>query len=74
MIRQLITIAVPLLAPVVLYLLYSWHVHRKGGEGGNGYSVVCLLILGDFLLQLFLAKTPSENLLEIVVMFPPPPK
>ena len=32
MIRQLITITVPLLAPVVLYLLYSWHVQRKGGE------------------------------------------
>lgn len=32
MIRQLITIAVPLLAPAVLYLLYSWHVQRKGGE------------------------------------------
>ena len=32
MIRQLITIAVPLLAPVALYLLYSWHLRRKGGD------------------------------------------
>ena len=31
MIRQLITIAVPLLAPIVLYLLYNWHLRRKGG-------------------------------------------
>ena len=30
MIRQLITIAVPLLAPVALYFLYSWHIKRKG--------------------------------------------
>ncbi len=32
MLRQLITIAVPLLAPVGLYLLYNWHLQRKGGE------------------------------------------
>tara|TARA_B100000676_G_C17988199_1_gene793264 strand:- start:540 stop:821 length:282 start_codon:yes stop_codon:yes gene_type:complete len=32
MIRQLITIAVPLLAPVALYLLYTWHLRRKGGD------------------------------------------
>lgn len=35
MIRQLITIAVPLLAPVALYLLYSWHLRRKGGEASE---------------------------------------
>ena len=29
MIRQLITIAVPLLAPVGLYLIYAWHTRRK---------------------------------------------
>ena len=35
MIRYLITIAVPLLAPMALYLLYSWHLQRKGGEAGD---------------------------------------
>ena len=35
MIRHLITIAIPLLAPVALYLLYSWHLQRKGGQTGD---------------------------------------
>ena len=35
MIRHLITIAIPLLAPVALYLLYSWHLQRKGGKTGD---------------------------------------
>ena len=35
MIRHLITIAVPLLAPVALYLLYSWHLQQKGGQTGD---------------------------------------
>ena len=39
MIRYLITIAVPLLAPMALYLLYSWHLQRKGGEAGDDGGV-----------------------------------
>jgi hypothetical protein len=33
MIRKLITVAVPLLAPVALYLLWSWQLRRRGKDG-----------------------------------------
>ena len=39
MMRQLITIAVPLLAPLALYLVYTWTVRSRGGaESDDPFS------------------------------------
>lgn len=32
MIRQLVTVAIPLLAPVALYLIYTWTLRQRGGD------------------------------------------
>ncbi len=64
MIRQLITIAVPLLAPVALYLLYTWHLRRKGGgvPGDDPFSCreipwIWLLVCGTALLAATMVTT-----------------
>ena len=57
MIRYLITIAVPLLAPMALYLLYSWHLQRKGGEAGGGAG-------GGVVAACGLPTVPSETAID----------
>lgn len=67
MIRQLITIAVPLLAPVGLYLLYSWHIRRKGTEdledpfSWRAIPWIWLLVIGTALLAATLVTTSFIN-------------
>lgn len=63
MIRQLITIAVPLLAPIGLYLLYTWHIRNKGGEAGDDpfswrkIPWIWLLVCGTTLLAATMVAT-----------------
>ena len=64
MIRQLITVAVPLLAPVVLYLIYNWNLRRRGGVDAEGDPFswrripwIWLTVCGTGLLALTLVTT-----------------
>ncbi len=63
MIRQLITIAVPLLAPIGLYLLYTWHFRRQGNKVGDDpfswreMPWIWLLVCGTVLLSATMVAT-----------------
>ena len=73
MIRTLITIALPLLAPAACYLLYTWHVRRKGGETADDpfswreIPWVWLLVTGTALLMItlfsssFIGRIPPDS-------------
>ncbi len=78
MIRQLITIAVPLLAPVALYLLYSWHLRRKGGEisedpfSWKEIPWIWLLVSGAALLAVTLVTVSFINRTDVDAVYEAP--
>ena len=79
MIRQLITIAVPLLAPVAFYLLYNWQLRRKGGvlSEDDPFSWreipwIWLFVCGTGLLAITLVVTSFVNRTEIDAQYEAP--
>ena len=78
MIRQLITIAVPLLAPIGLYLLYTWHLRRKGDEAGDDpfswreIPWIWLLVCGTPLLAATMVATTFISRTDIEAVYEAP--